>query len=220
MAADKNIDIWIYDNAGVLTLAYTEWSNAILRATALTRQDGVLVKTGAPAYRYLGTVRTIAAGGATCDTKLKRLVWNFYHRIERSFLVTEATDSWTYATNNTWRSLNNSTSNRIEFLIGVDESLVKFSAYVLAENSGNNGIAIGICLDNTNANNANLTRGMKGLTNPENTQWYSADYFDRPGIGYHFLQIVELSGGGTTTFYGDKGASYEVVSGGVGAICL
>ena len=64
VAADKNLDVFIYDNEGVLTLSLVEWSTNTLRATALTRQDGVLVKGGAPAYRYLGTIRTSCCG---CD---------------------------------------------------------------------------------------------------------------------------------------------------------
>ena len=44
VAANKNLDVFIYDNAGTLTLSMEEWSNDTLRATALVRQDGVLVK--------------------------------------------------------------------------------------------------------------------------------------------------------------------------------
>ena len=220
VAADKNVDIWIYDAAGTLTLAYTEWSNNTLRATALSRQNGVLVKSNAPAYRYLGTVRTIAGGGATCDTVLKRFVWNFYNRIERQLVVTDDTDSWTYNTATTWRSLNNSSANQVAFVIGVDETLVRLSVQVLAMNSNNNAVAIGICLDNNNANNAKIVRGAR-LMDP-NLAWYGSDYCDRPGLGYHYLQLTEYCGGATMTCYGDKGSAQGglLQSGAIGSLVL
>lgn len=37
VADAKNLDVWIFDDAGTLTLAYTQWSNDTLRATALVR---------------------------------------------------------------------------------------------------------------------------------------------------------------------------------------
>ncbi|MFA5458174.1 MAG: LamG domain-containing protein, partial [Synergistaceae bacterium] len=39
--ANKNYDIWIYDNAGTLTLDSTIWTDDTTRATALTTQDGI-----------------------------------------------------------------------------------------------------------------------------------------------------------------------------------
>ena len=56
LTASRPHDIFIYDNAGTLTLSATAWTNATTRATALTTQDGVYVKTGATGYRYLGTI--------------------------------------------------------------------------------------------------------------------------------------------------------------------
>ena len=218
IAADKNADIFLYDNEGVLALSLVEWSNDTLRATALTHLDGVLVLSGSPTHRYLGTVRTCAAG-VTCDTKLKRFVWNHYHRVDRPLLVTETAESWTYAASGVWRALNNSNSNRVEFVIGVDETVVKLSAHVLAENSGNNCICVGICLDNSNRNDAGIIRGIKLRGSTYNYDWYGSDYSNYPGLGYHFLQLTEYSGGGTTTFYGDRGSS-EIQSGAIGSIIL
>jgi len=214
-ATDKNLDIFIYDNEGTITLEAVEWSNATLRATALTRQDGVYVKTGELNKRYLGTVRTSGAG-VTCDTMLKRFVWNYYNRINRFMRVVDETDSWTYATASVWRSLNNSSSNRVEFVIGVDETLVTFEVHVLCENSGNNGHCVSACLDNNNTTHCYILLGMKGLNATYNLQWKHAYYCDHPGLGYHYLQMIEFNGGGTTTLYGDKATSPEVKSGGFG----
>ncbi len=214
-AADKNLDIFIYDNEGTLVLEAVEWSNNTLRATALTYQDGVLVKSGSATHRYLGTVRTSAAG-VTCDTKLKRFLWSFYNRYPRVLLVTDTTDSWTYATTNVWQSLNNSAANRVQFVIGWDDTLVQLSVHVLAEVSASGGFCLAACLDNNNDTSCPIMRGMRGLAATYNMGWYGAEYYDRPGIGFHYLQLVERVQSGTLTCYGDKGTSPEVQSGAIG----
>lgn len=213
----KNLDIFIYDNAGILTLDMEEWSNDALRAVALTRQDGVLVKDGAPAYRYLGTCRTFNAG-ACRDTEISRLLWNYYNRVEKNFLVKDATDSWTYNVNDTWRAMDNSTNNRVTFVIGWDEVIVKFSSHGFRSTSNaafESGLGIG--LDSTSENSANFFHNVY----PDTANHYypaGSDFIKSPGIGFHYLQILEISGGGTTTFYGDKGYPDVIGAGGVGSI--
>jgi len=212
VAADKNLDVFVYDNEGTISLELVEWSNNTLRATALTYQDGVLVKSGSPTHRYLGTVRTYDAG-LVCDTKLKRFVWNFYNRYQRSLLVTESTDSWTYTAVATWRALQNNVLNRVEFVIGWDDCLVALTAQVYAVHTTTAGISIGLCLDNVNDSHASLFRGSHGSSA---LGWRGCDYMDRTGIGYHFLQITERTSAATATFYGDKGVSTEILSGALG----
>ncbi|MCJ7519874.1 MAG: hypothetical protein MUO42_09435, partial [Anaerolineaceae bacterium] len=176
---------------------------------------------GAPAYRYLGTIRTSAAG-LTCDTALKRFVWNFYHPLEKWLFCKDLTDSWTYDIVNTWHSLNASDLNRVAFVIGLDITTVRFSAHVLAQQDSTlKSIGIGISLDTSTVNDAQIMRGEKGITATYSFQWYGADYVGRPGIGYHYLQIIETVSGGIGTFYGDNGVTYgEIVSGGIGSIAL
>jgi hypothetical protein len=216
-AIDKNLDVFVYDSDGSLALDLVEWSNATLRATALVYQDGVLVKSGALTHRYLGTVRKSGAG-VTCDTKLKRFVWNFYNRYDRTLLVLEPTDSWTYATANIWQSLNNSAANRVQFVIGWDDTLVNLTASVLCEQSATGGICIGICLDNNNDTHASIMRGLRGVAATYNMGCKDCFYLDRPGIGFHYLQLCERISGGTGTFYGDKGTSPEITSGALGSL--
>jgi hypothetical protein len=162
-------------------------------------------------------VRTSGAG-VTCDTKLKRFVWNFYNRFDRTLLVLEGTDSWTYATANIWQSLNNSAANRVQFVIGWDDTLVNLTASVLCEQSGTGGICIGICLDNNNDTHASIMRGLRGVAATYNMGWKDCFYLDRPGIGFHYLQLCERISGGTGTFYGDKGTSPEITSGALGSL--
>ena len=67
-------------------------------------------------------------------------------------MVTDATDSWTYSVDATWRAMNTSSNNRIDFMIGVDESLVEFEVHLLGSNNGSNAFGVGIGLDKTSGN--------------------------------------------------------------------
>lgn len=51
----KLYDVFCYANSDVPTLEFLAWTNDTTRATALTYQDGVFVKTGQTTRRYLGT---------------------------------------------------------------------------------------------------------------------------------------------------------------------
>ena len=125
----KNYDIFLFDNAGTLTLEGLVWSNDTLRATALYNQDGCWVKTNSPGRLYLGTIR-MSSAGTTADTLKARLVWNNYNRVSRLIKVIDTTDTWTYATN-AWRPMNNSTANRFEYVVGLIEEPL-FLHYILS----------------------------------------------------------------------------------------
>jgi len=214
--ASKNLDIFIYDDAGTLTLDMEEWSNDTLRSVALVRQDGVLVKDGYPAYRYLGSCRTFNAG-VSRDVDFGRLLWNYYNRVEKNLIVKDSTDSWEYDVDDTWRPLNTSTNNRVSFIIGWDEVIVKFSVDCGMSNSSTNEGGLGIGLDSTTVNSANFFRNLDP-TSSGAIYKVGADYIKSPGIGFHFLQILERSGGGTMTFYGDKAFPDVLSAGGIGSI--
>lgn len=83
----KNYDIFLFDNSGVLTLSTEVWTDDSTRATAIARQDGVPVKSGAATYRYLGTIRATGTN-QTSDTASIRGVWNFDNRVKRNCLYT------------------------------------------------------------------------------------------------------------------------------------
>jgi hypothetical protein len=147
---DLPYDVFIYDNAGTITLESLAWSSKTARATALTTQDGVLVKTGATTRRYLGTFHTTATT-TTEDSFAKRLLWNYYNRVKRPMLVNEATDTWTYSTA-TYRQANGSTANQLAFVVGVNEVQAEAAVLTYASNStGNVTVRIAVGLDSTSA---------------------------------------------------------------------
>ncbi len=213
LGGDTNYDIWLYDNEGTLTLAYTAWSNAILRATALALQDGVYVKSGSPAYRYLGSIRTSGAG-VTADTLLKRFVWNNNNRVNRFGKVQDTTDQWTYDSA-TVRQANAAAANMVEFIIGLSENVVvsHFLEVVKLDTDAAIRTAFnGIGLDATDALAADSTRAMSNfsiLNQAYVVMTNSVLYSGFPGIGYHYLCPLEWTAG-LVTYYGDEDQLFTV----------
>jgi hypothetical protein len=216
ISTDTNVDIWLYDNAGSLALAYSTWSNDTLRATAIVRQDGIYCKSGALNYRYLGTVRTSAAG-ATCDTKLKRFVWNYYNRVPRTLYRHENTESWTYSVR-AWRAWNNSNDNRVQFVIGVNEIQVKLNFYAATNNSSAIIRSVGIGLDSVILPSTDSLWAAFSVAERAPAQ---AIYTGYPGVGFHFLQLLELGyASPAVTYYGSYTTNSVEVdhSGAIGSI--
>ena len=201
--ASTPYDIFVYDNAGTLTLEKLAWTNDTTRATALTTQDGVYVKSGATTRRYLGTVRTTSTIGQTEDSFTKRFVWNLYNRRTRVLRVRDTTDSWTYATA-AYRPLNNSTSNRVEFVRGLAEDPVQLINVMAMTQTGSVSGAAGIGIGSTTVNSAFIY--TTALPSFLSLLW--AFYRDIPAVGYNYLQPLEYSTGATVTFYGDSGVTY------------
>jgi hypothetical protein len=112
---DTNYDVYLYDSSG-LTLELVAWTDDTTRATALTREQGVLVKNGDITRLYLGTVRTTDTSGECEDSDTKRLVWNMYQRISR-LLFKRDTTTHSYASGSL-RPWNNDATNAIEVVSG------------------------------------------------------------------------------------------------------
>jgi len=193
-------DVFCYDNAGVPTLELTAWSSATARATALVYQDGILVKSGAATRRYLGSFYTTSTT-TTADSASTRALFNYYHRLPRNMLVTDATASWNYTTA-TIRQANANTANRLAFFVGVDENPVQAEVVArFANSSANVNAIVGIGLDSTTAINTNciIHDSYSQVANINTTA--RASYSGNTGIGFHQLNWLEYSAAtGTTTW--------------------
>lgn len=207
VTANTNYDVFLYDNAGTLTLELTAWTNDTTRATALVSQDGVLVKSGATTRRYLGTIRA-SGSNVTEDSAAKRFVWNVMNRVSRTVRVLEATNSWTYTTA-TWRQANNAAANQIAVVAGLSEDAI--SVLVSAESATNSSAIARVAIgeDSTSAPSANSVRGGSntagGTSSTNNPQAFATIV---PAIGYHYFAWLEWSTAtGTTTWYGDNGGT-------------
>jgi hypothetical protein len=196
-------DIFAYNNSGAVALEKLVWTNTTTRATALARQDGVLVKSGDATRRYLGTCYTTSTT-TTEDSVTKRYLYNYAHRQPRPLQRYESNTSWTYATA-TWRQANASAANQVEWVTGVEESAVRLAVYGVAANASTNVlIGIGIGIDITN----NVDSVQQGPTfNSLVANIGQATYSPLTkycGVGRHVAAWVEYSGSGTTTFYGSN----------------
>lgn len=213
---NKNYDIFCYNNAGAVAIESPIWANDTTRTTALTLQDGVLVKSGSLTRRYIGTIRTVVVGGggtAQCDDSVaRRFVWNYYNRVPRILRAADPTDNWTYTTN-TWRPFNNSTVDgvgRVAMVIGVEEEPVLVREMAAPSNTtlGVN-FRVGIALDNTTTPLASISYTTEAYTSVSsvNQNWLQNHVF--VGIGYHYISTLEFSGtSGTTTWRGDGNTTY------------
>ena len=212
----KPYDLFAYDNSGTVTFdSPVAWTNSTTRATALTTQDGVLVKTGATTRRYIGTFYTTATT-TTEDSYAKRLLWNYYNRVTRPMAVV-ASGSWTYQTS-TFRQANASTANQLEFVVGWAE--VELDVFVLVT-TGNSDAAIrcqvGIGFDSTTAPDALGVQTAPATALANERIELSAALRKYPPVGQHVAVWLEKSeAAGTTSWMGSSGDGY--VSGIIGSI--
>jgi hypothetical protein len=198
--SNTNYDVFIYDNSGTLTLDLTAWTNDTTRATALTTQDGVLVKTGATTRRYIGTVRTDPTSGRISDTPDQRHVWNMYNRVAAHFYA-GTTGTYTYTTA-TWRAAGGITTlglSRVQWVCG-QNTHIQLTNYSMAYNTSSLYVAAGIGIDQTAGNDAQIRGGGITASNQPNSMTAFYDSIVTPG--YHYGQRVEISQAtGTTTWY-------------------
>ena len=125
LTSGANYDVFLYNNAGTLTLESLVWSTNTARATALALQDGVYVKSGATTRRYLGTFRTTSTT-TTEDSLQNRFVWNLNNPVERllykNTYPTYAYTGHTYSTS-AWRAWNNDATMAVYFVNGIDRNI-------------------------------------------------------------------------------------------------
>lgn len=206
LTSGKPYDVFCYDNSGTPTLEFLVWTDDTNRATALTRQDGVFVKSGDATRRYLGTFYTTSTT-QTEDSASKRYLWNYYHRVEKELLRIEGTDTWNYTTAS-YQQANASALNQVSVLAGVNEDAVSVKVQCAVRNtSAGVGVQVAIGLDSTTAFHANCLVGaqVSQVANIEVLVVSSLDAF--VGLGQHDLVWLERSAAsGTTTWVGDNGA--------------
>jgi hypothetical protein len=201
-------DVFIYDNAGTLTLDIVAWTNDTTRATALAVQNGVYVKSGATNRIYLGSFYATTAGnGQSEDSIAKRWVWNYYNRVIRSMRVLETTASWTYTTNAAWRQARASTANQLDFVVGVSEDAVnaRVTSRMTAPDATLREWGVGIGLDSTTVDSSShLTH-----TNGNSTQFAVGLAFYTATIapGHHTLVWLEANQTGVTLTYSGQSTS-------------
>lgn len=187
--------------------AYTSggWVTARTTGSALARQDGVLVKSGDPTRRYLGTLRATGAT-TTEDSAARRFVWNYYNRVLRPLQAVDTTDTWTYTTQ-TWRQARGVAANKVEYVVGVPLDAVSAVAQCSAVINGTATlvVAVGVGANSTSANAAATTGAA---LNANAYGRCEARYAGVPRAGYQYLAWLEISqAAGSTLWHGDGGTT-------------
>jgi microcystin-dependent protein len=215
---NSNYDLFVWNDGGTFRCTRgPAWTSDTARGTGagtteLERVTGIWVNkiaiTNGPAAQrgtYVGTVRTNSTStvdfnlGSTASGGGAALinVWNAYNRVSIRANVADSTASWSYAST-TWRSSNNSATNRISFVHGLAaEPVSAIFAQVGSSTSG--AFKHGINLDSTSA-----TPGpFQGYINSAATNiQMTAIYGAYPGLGFHFIQAME-SGNTTVSYFGN-----------------
>ncbi len=198
---NKLADVFISDQPGGLMLTLAPWTNDTTRAQPLGWQDGCPVQAGMPERRYLGTLRSTAAG-VSADNSRQRLLWNFASRLPRRLKVIESANSWTNTTAG-FRPFNNSTLNRVELVSGIAELPVSLRFMAFGVHSAGQSLYVGIGLDSIMESSADLNM----LSNSNTITPVEAAFNQVLSEGYHYLQLLE-TGASTITWYGDYNAGF------------
>lgn len=232
----KNFDLFYFDDSGTKRLGSSPaWTNDTTRADAIARVNGVWVNNASIVLRfgssagntvtiasnkatYLGTFRA-SADGQTEDSFAKRFLWNRYNRRPRVMRVLSTTDSYTYTTD-AWREAEGGTSNRLQFVRGLDEDAVRAVCAAQATNSATDERAVlaAIGVDSTTAFAVGCIPGIGAASSTQVGNPVST-YDGMPGIGFHYLSNLErASGADTQTFYQDAGTPTKYQQGITGTI--
>lgn len=205
-------DIFAIVTAGVPALELLAWTNDTTRATALTTSSGILIKSGDPTRRYLGSFRTTTVSGQTEDSFAKRYLWNYYNRVRRGLRVTEPVDSYAYTTD-TYRQANANPANQLDVVIGFAEVLLTARVVALFSSGSADQFAIvSIGEDSTTTAITGVTGQGSGSTasgsGAADPLQVHASLEKYPPVGRHtYVWLERAGGGGAVTWYGDNGAA-------------
>jgi hypothetical protein len=179
-------DVFLYNNAGTLTLELTAWSSSTVRATALVLINGVYLKSGSLTRRYLGTFRATGSN-TTASSKNNRLLWNLNNQVElvvhQDTFSTYGYTGHTYTTA-AWRAWNNDSNQRIGYVVGLDR-----------------GISVGFGCASSGAlssQGAGWDNSVPGYDSVDVTGRAGRTYSSRGSfLGYHYIQMWEYGLSGT-----------------------
>lgn len=219
VANNSNYDVFVWlDSSTMRATRGPAWTGDTARGAGAGTSELELFEgrwvnkvaiTNGPAARcglYVGTIRSDGAA-AINDTAALRHVWNTYNRVPRAMKVIEATNTWNYTTA-TFRQANNAAANQLDYVVGLAEDAVQARVLGLAGNTSDCKLAVGVGVDSTAVNSADLFGGAVQGSVSTLTEPVLAFYDGIPGLGRHYLAWLEYSqAAGTTSWYGDDGGT-------------
>jgi hypothetical protein len=150
------------------------------------------------------TFKPSAAAGGTAN---KLYLWNGYNQVPMHAICRDSTDTWTYATS-TIRSANNSTSNRVGFVLGLGGGRVSGRYCAYSRWSASTGAIVGVGYDSTTAfmdQNFPNFLDINGASVVDAFPMVSPFDMQTSDIGFHYVQALEWANtASTVTFFGDN----------------
>lgn len=158
LTSGLNYDVFAYWTGSAVALELSPaWSTDTSRTPAfdLARQNGILVRSGTPTRRYVGTIRATGAT-TTADTVLQRYVYNYSNQTQRTLYVQDTTASWSY-TGAAYRQVRATATNRVEAVFGQVTMVAGTAFLIWSQPTAGYGVALitGIGVDSTTVNVAN-----------------------------------------------------------------
>lgn len=198
-------DIFAVQNGfTALNLEIAHWSSPTARATALTQQDGVWVKSGAVTRRYLGTVLPDSATTYThvanpaSGSKAVCGIWNADNRIRAAFTYLPSFASAPPVATNVWEAYGGATTPHIQGLVGLAQNAVSFRIDATANPSSSGETAVSVGVGSTTVPNGTRTKigGLNQILS------INGSYSYLPAVGRSDYNMLSFSSSATAAVYG------------------
>ena len=175
------------------------------------RQDGILCKTAATQYRYVGTFLTTAGGGAgtTEDSLLRRFLYNADNRALRPMFVENFTShDYTTAMYRPWNK--DQPNSQVQFVLGlVDDQVVTRSGHLFRNTNVGVSAYCGAAFDTVLSNDHRpLFADSKVANMTECKTTFGVTVVQK--VGAHFCVSVEYSTAVGTMTWPYTGVTGEV----------
>jgi hypothetical protein len=206
LTASNVYDVYAYIDSGdaAVEVDDTPWTdNQTPNATDL--QDGVIVKSGDPTRRLIGSFYMVS--DAECiDTEGKRYLYNLYNQVPRKLYYATSDNFWN-SSGGTWQGWNSVTTTQVSVLTRNPSRALSLSCSLVAGliTGGTGGGAISIFRDALVGTGA--IQGAIYLPAGEVLAQITAFLDEIPPVGYHEYLAVERDNGGGCGFYGTDGAT-------------
>jgi hypothetical protein len=185
---------------------YGLWTNANTISSCYNG-GGSVADFAAGVGVYIGSIYMTANGETSMQFKPASAsggsasvlgVYNAYNRVMVSSRSVDSTNSWTYA-GAAWRASDDSTSNRITFVDGLQQSFIEANFLQASNQTSGIQATIGSQIDATTGAPPGFIGSLVGQSGY--LTMIAKDDFD-PQLGLHYIQAMEYSSGSTATFYG------------------
>jgi hypothetical protein len=224
-------DLFVFLHSSVVTIgAGPAWSSTTSRGTGagttqLTQLDGLWVNAnsitltnGSTSYSsitadeatYVGSIYMTANGETSMQVRPAAAaggvanvlgVWNAYNRVKVTAYNRDDTSNWSYSTAS-WRAADNSTSNKISFLDGLQQSLVTGNYSVLVTTAPDTvGGYIGLNIDSSTTT-PDIAAGASSAAGQTSSSQSAVTETFYPVLGLHYIQAVEYASGSTAQIFG------------------